>query len=369
KRLDLIALVTPAGPPTVVRWDRNRWYTRQQFTVLDSPDTQENTITGFYFVGKKSFLEEGPQDPIPTDGGKYLLIGRKQSAGTIVFDPDCDMDIGESSPINVGEQPGVIATMSGLFPVDGVTWPESGPRWRYVYDLVALNMAHARGDALASMSKDLRFKVREDPPATLVEQNQRPDPRSVQLARLADEVHRVITDTEATASWTDKVYLWSVLAEFTSEQTGKDMRRFLDVARRAVVVEGVRMPDAYVWPSVEWKANISEAGRIFANQLSKADIEAGNGDLLDIARAAKDDKAMFWAVGEIGYLDSTPDRKAYFDLAAGKPAGSRAQVYERLMTWLKITDLTVQTEKDHGRTVGILNEDQVRQRIQQALGG
>ena len=367
-KLDAMALVRPMGDPVVRRFPgdySNMWYAEQRFEVLDSPDYQGSVITGFYAI-------HGVTDPnapysgrfipartLPLDEGRYLLVGLKQAADSIRF--DFAYGVGpNSSAIPVDPGDGLNATVAGLFPVTNVKWAESGPRWRYVMETVAASMAYARAGALDDMTFLLRRSMRTAVPFYEGDglNPRRDDPIKHQEERLMRIVRDVIDETAATATTMERLYYLSVLVTYK-----QDAVKFVDAVHRLVVEEGKDVPEGFDWPEVYLTPPH------YVRPSDMLPYRAIETELLEASEKASAKRASSWAFYEIEMLEAAPEQRRYFALVPRWSVSGRELAYKKLIKWLALTDVTVETEDDgHGRTVRITNEEAVRAAISARLG-
>lgn len=366
KRLDFLALVKPVGEPVVSPLPRaqSMWIAKQEFVVLDSSDFQGSTITAYYYVHAVRNPEGGrytPAKPLPLDEGKYLLVGRKQSENSVQFDFAVDRIGPAQFAVEHPEELNV--TITGLFAVNEVSWAEGGPRWRFVYETIAVNMAHARSGALGDMTTQLRRLFDFEPPKIPGENLDGSKRTDAQASRYGDILRNVIRDTEATATAQDKVYYQSVLLHY---EQSEDVKAFIDAMYNLILDEEGDMPESFAWPSLRYRAVAQLTPRLNTRYgVPKGEYQ---GKLLDIAENASAAKTRGYAFGNVTVLKETTQQRRYYALITEQSPTGRVLYYQKLIDWRKISGIQIEVERSRGGViVRILNETAVRARISQSL--
>jgi hypothetical protein len=361
KTQDVVALVRPIGDPVIkpVPGNSHRWYAEQQFMVLDSPDHLGATMTAYYVVhgmpdpADPSQQRYVPARPMSLDEGKFLLVGRKQPSDSVKFEFEYVL-MNESIPVEPNED--LKATVAGLFPVTGVAWAESGPRWRFVMETIAASMAHARASALDDITfllrRDYGTHVPEEPNDAGYGERDR-----VQQARMVRIVQDMLVQATSTL---DRLYFVALLVEYGQS---KEQKPFAEAMYKLVVEEQKDVPADFPWPAI----------RLMPPHVVRPQemlpYKALQTKLLEIAERTTADNAAYWALGKIEQLEDTGELRRYYALVAQRTVGVRQTAYEKLIRWLNLADVTLQIEDDgHGRTVRIVNEEAVRSRISARLG-
>lgn len=369
-RVDFLALVRPIGGGSEIRplpLSQGMWFASQEFEVLDSPDFQGSTVTAYYYVHPVRNLNGGldvPAQLLPLDEGKYLLVGRKHESDTVQF--DFAVDLAGSNPFTVEPPEELNVTITGLFAVKDVSWAEGGPRWRFVYETIAVNMAHARAGALGDITFAInRLHGGTEPPQIPGENLYGSERSDAQAARFGDIVRTVIEDTEATATAQDKVYYLSVLVHY---EQSKDVEAFIDAVHKLIVDEEGEMPESFEWPRLQFTAaDKTVHGLGFGYSVPRGEYQV---KLLDIAEETSSARSRGSAMSNARYLEGKPSHRRFFALINDQTPTARVLYYQRLIDWRNITGIEIEVERSRGGSdVRILNETAVRARIEQSLRG